>query len=243
MPISMFYDTTFANVASHTCTWTVPAGVDGVTFEIWGGGGGGASGYCECDCRIRTGGGAGGGYSSITIPVTSGSTYDMTMGNGGVASSGDGGPESSGNGSRGCNGGKTFITGTGLTNFCAEGGQGGYSNITHNCYSCACQFDGGGPAYGGTVNFKGGFASTGRLGSSSCWGFYSLGGDGAGPGGGAAGMNMAAYSSWQYGNRCDNPSMDGTLPGGGGAGHGCTDCICRTTGSGRGAPGLIKITW
>lgn len=243
MPINMFYDTTCANVASHTCNWVIPTGVTGVTFEIWGGGGGGASGNCDCDCRTRTGAGAGGGYSSITIPVTPGSVYAMTIGNGGVASNGYGGPTSSGN-SRGCNGGTTYITGTGLSNFCAEGGQGGYSNITHNCYSCACQFDGGGTAYGGTINFKGGFANTGQLGGSSCWSYYSLAGDGAGPGGGAGGRNIASYSSFQYGDRDSNPSMDGTLPGGGGAGHGCGSCCqCYTTGSGRGAPGLIKVTW
>ena len=244
MPISMFYDTTCANVASHTCNWVVPPDITGVTFEIWGGGGGGASGNCECDCRIRTGGGGGGGYSMVTIPVTPGSTYAMTMGNGGVASTGDGGPNTSGGSVRGCNGGTTYITGTGLSNFCAEGGQGGCSGITHNCYSCACQADFGGTAYGGSINYKGGYAQTGRIGGGSCWSFYSLGGDGAGPGGGAGGRNMAAYSSFSYGDRCNNPLLDGTLPGGGGAGHGCgSECQCRSSGSGRGAPGLIKITW
>lgn len=241
----MFYDTTFANVSSHTCNWVVPTGVTGVTFEIWGGGGGGASGNCECDCRVRTGPGGGGGYSSITIPVAPGATYAMTMGNGGVASSGDGGPTSAGAGAaRGCCGGTTFITGTGLSNFCAEGGKGGCNDITTNCYSCACQADFGGNAYGGTINFKGGFSSIGRIGSGGCWTFYSIGGDGAGPGGGAGGRNMSAYETYQYGSRCQNPAMDGTLPGGGGAGHGCgSRCCCYQTGSGRGAPGLIKITW
>lgn len=244
MPISMFYDTTFANVTSHSCNWAVPAGTQSVTFEIWGGGGGAASGECNCDCRTRTGGGAGGAYSMITIPTTPGDIYAMVMGNGGVASTGDGGPTNNGSSGRGCNGGTTYITGTGLSNFCAEGGQGGYSNLTHNCYSCACQFDGGGNAYGGTINYRGGYAQTGRIGGGSCWNFYSLGGDGAGPGGGAAGRNMSSYSSYQYGDRCQNPAMDGTLPGGGGAGAGCGNaCTCCTVGSGRGAPGLIKITW
>jgi hypothetical protein len=245
MPISMFYDTSCANVASHTCNWVVPTGVTGVTFEIWGGGGGGASGNCECDCRVRTGAGGGGGYSTITIPVAPGATYAMTMGNGGVASNGYGGPTNSGAGAaRGCCGGTTFITGTGLSNFCAEGGKGGCNDLATNCYSCACQADFGGLAYGGSINFKGGFAQMGRIGGNSCWSFFSNGGDAAGPGGGSGGKNMGSYSSFAYGDRCQNPLMDGMLPGGGGAGHGCgSECACCTVGSGRGAPGLIKITW
>ena len=238
----MFYDTTFANVTPHTCNWVVPDGVNGVTFEIWGGGGGGASGYCDCDCRVRTGGGAGGGYSMVTIPVTPGATYAMTIGNGGVDASGDGGPSSSGN-SRGCTGGTTFITGTGLTNFCAVGGGGGCSNIAVNCYGCACWYNGGGDAYGGTINQKGGPAKRGSIGGGSCWNHYSMGGDAPGPGGGRGGQNLSPYSSYNSGDRSNNPLMDGVLPGGGGAGHGCADCVCRTSGSGRGAPGLVKVTW
>jgi len=244
MPISMFYDTTGSNIIPHTCSYTVPAGVVSVTFEIWGGGGGSGQGFCECDCRLRTGGGAGGGYSMITIPVTAGDVYTMNIGNGGVSSGGYGGPSNNNGTGRGCCGGTTFITGTGLTNFCAEGGGGGCANITLVCYGCACWYDGGGNAYGGTINQKGGPARRGSIGGGSCWNHYSLGGDAAGPGGGRGGWNMTPHSSYGCGSRDSNPLMDGVLPGGGGAGHGCSNqCNCCNFGGGRGASGLIKVTW
>jgi hypothetical protein len=67
----------------------------------------------------------------------------------------------------------------------------------------------------------------------------------AGPGGGAGGVNLSG--------RFDNTSAEavigdsplhGRIPGGGGAGSGCwTTCVCTAINSGRGAPGLVKISY
>lgn len=100
--------------------WIVPSGVTCATFEIWGGGGAGA-GSCCC-----AGGppGESGAYAKKTIPVSAGSCYALTLGQATDCT----------NTTTGCRGCTTYITGTGLTNFCAEGGYGG----TSMCYPACC---------------------------------------------------------------------------------------------------------
>ena len=94
-----------------SCTWTVPGGTTCVRFQIWGAGGG----TPESRCCMHTMPGDTGAYASVIMPVTSGQSYTMC---GGCAyccySASDGR-----NQSRGC---PSYVTGTGLTNFCAEGG-------------------------------------------------------------------------------------------------------------------------
>lgn len=125
------------------CNWCIPSGtLCCVTFEIWGGGGGGAGACC---CMQGTPGGSG-AYAKKTIVGTSlagckyqlcvGLTTDCAINCCGIL---------------GC---PTYITGYGLSNFCAEGGYGGRNCcFTHwGNYFCA------GNNNGYVVNF--GFSCT-----------------------------------------------------------------------------------
>lgn len=144
------------------CRWCVPCGVTKVTFEIWGGGGGGA-GACCCMNGIP---GTTGAYSrkTLTYPeIEGGYCYSMCVA---TATSNT----NSFRGRRGCT---TYITGPGLTNFCAEGGYGGCSccgiwsttsNYSQDCITFASAggdpsagdcLGYGPPAYGGDENIRG----------------------------------------------------------------------------------------
>jgi len=144
------------------CRWCVPCGVTKVTFEIWGGGGGGA-GACCCMSGIP---GTTGAYSrkTLTYPdIEGGYCYSMC-----VATA-----TSNTNSFRGVRGCTTYITGPGLSNFCAEGGYGGCSccgiwsttaNYSQDCITFASAggdpsagdcLGYGPPAYGGDENIRG----------------------------------------------------------------------------------------
>jgi len=98
-----------------TCTWTVPAGVTCARFQLWGAGAG--SGY-GCCCAFTPFGGTG-AYASVIIPVTAGNSYTICSGCAHCCR-----PPQAGygnvNGYQGC---PSYVTGTGLSNFCAEGGE------------------------------------------------------------------------------------------------------------------------
>jgi len=96
-----------------SCTWTVPAGVTCARFQIWGSGAGTGSSCCCGWTHI----GPSGAYASVIIPVTEGDTYTLC-----------GGCAYCCYGTRGqvtVQGCPSYVTGTGLTNFCAEGGKAG----------------------------------------------------------------------------------------------------------------------
>jgi len=152
----------------HNClaNWCVPKGVCCITFEIWGGGGGGAGGCC---CMQGQPGGAGAyAYKTLTTAacnftynscqcytIQAASTTDCAVTCCGIV---------------GCN---SWITGSGLNNFCATGGcsgksccftfWGNYSCAGNNtgyvylCYDaynyCACYYgaDGGAPGRPGLL--------------------------------------------------------------------------------------------
>ena len=104
------FDTTYYRCGS-TCTWIVPAGATVAKFEVWGPGAYGGAGLCCGGSPF----GATGAYGTVIIPVAEGDTYTMCGGCSqctivccNQASTGQGSP--------------SFITGTGLVNFCAEGG-------------------------------------------------------------------------------------------------------------------------
>lgn len=94
-----------------TCSWTVPAGVTSARFQIWGAGS--MSGAAGC-CGGSPFGGTG-AYASVIIPVTAGNTYVLC---GGCAFC----CHSCWNQPANLNGCPSFVTGSGLTNFCAQGG-------------------------------------------------------------------------------------------------------------------------
>lgn len=95
------------------CNWKVPPDTSCITFEIWGGGGGGA-GSCCCAWGIPGGSGA---WAKKTITGDlGGCDYVMYAGFQACCS-----PVMA-CGYRGC---QSYVTGFGLSNFCAEGGFSG----------------------------------------------------------------------------------------------------------------------
>ena len=93
-------------------------GVTTVQFEIWGGGGGGAGGCC---CQQGSPGGSG-AYalktlcaSDLGVDTLGGMCYLVCIGPNSQCSIN----------CTGCQGCKTWITGCGLSNFCADGGMSG----------------------------------------------------------------------------------------------------------------------
>lgn len=93
--------------------WCVPSGVTTATMFLWGAGGGGA-GACACQQGVPGGSGA---HAKKQISVTAGDCYELCAGFGAECSVC----------CEGCTGGDSYIIGTNLTNFCAEGGRGGKS--------------------------------------------------------------------------------------------------------------------
>ena len=124
-----------ANNGGCCCAWTVPALTTTVRFELTGGGGSGSPGTC-------CGNGPVGGSSAYAVKTlhsykgcfTAGTTeYTVCAGgsnrcsccgfNGGFNCCGF----------RGC---VSYVTGTGLSNFCVEGGSWGWHQCSGGCYSC-----------------------------------------------------------------------------------------------------------
>lgn len=244
--VKLIYDSTCTSTSDTTCTWTVPNGVFRVTFEVWGGGGGGGLQGTNCNCCQRGGPGSGGGYASKTVDVVPGCQYNIVAGHAGVSSQAYGSYVS--RCCNGCSGGTSYVTGFGLAGFCATGGSGGYSDFNTNCYAiCGCNFYSRTPGqgYGGDTVAQGTWGIFSLWGDNSPYGISVFGGSAGGPGGGVGGNNISGgYCS---GHGCavttDSP-MHGRLPGGGGAGSGCfTCCRCCPWPSGRGAPGMVKITY
>lgn len=206
--------------------WTVPTTVSCATFEIWGGGGSGSP-VCCCTCWGGSPG-SGGAYSIKTIAVTPGATYTIMVGIGGCAN------QSWYNGNAcGCIGGTSYVTGSSLSNFCAEGGPGGFwcNSMAYNGCVCAA------PAYGGDLNLYG----RGPLVSGCCWSACgNAGPTGSSPFGGGWVWHHGAGSV---------ASLDcgsyGIFPGGGGTAkpmfaNGWCDCCYGCNGGG--ADGLVVIT-
>ncbi len=106
-------------------TFVVPSGVTSIRVRLWGGGGGGAS-------SSLTGGG-GGGFAIKTLSVTSGTSYTVTVGEGGL---------------QGTTGGTSSFG----SEVSATGGGGANNNSVG-------QHDGG-TGTGGDINATGGFGST-----------------------------------------------------------------------------------
>jgi hypothetical protein len=99
------------------CQWTVPDGATRARFQIWGAGGGSGAGHC-CGGSPY---GATGAYASVIIPVTPGDTYTLCAGCAYCCF-----PSRRSQGRvPGC---PSYVTGNGLNNFCANGGQGRLGN-------------------------------------------------------------------------------------------------------------------
>ena len=246
--VQLIYDTTCTSTSGVCCQWTVPTGTYAVTFEVWGGGGGGGTQGTSCDCCQRGGPGAGGGYSKKTVATVPGCQYTICAGPGGVSSQGWG--SYCGRCCNGCAGGTSFVTGYNVpSSFCATGGAGGPSDFNTNCYAhCGCNFCGylGGCGFNGDTMTNGNWGVMSSHGGQSPYDISVKGGDAGGIGGGAGGVNAgggyADGSSWCA--QTGESQLHGRIPGGGGAGSGgYTCCQCTPWASGRGAPGLVKISY
>jgi hypothetical protein len=106
-----------AQANGRCCLWTVPNKVTRVTFEIWSGGGGGAGHTC-CNCCSFAIGGAGGNYAIRTISTTPGCQYTVCAGGSWPCAA-----SHTCTASMGC---RSFVQGFNLSNFCVEGGCGGW---------------------------------------------------------------------------------------------------------------------
>lgn len=216
--------------ASST-TWVAPAGVTSVDVEVWGGGGAGGGQNLGSD---GGGGGGGGAYSKkVSIPVTPGTSYTVSVGTGGagvtsgtggaggdsyfiststvLAKGGAGGAPSTGTPPAGGVGGAA-ASGVGDTRY--SGGNGGKGRDNSN-------------GQGGPGGSSAGSAATGTSGAdpwSTTTAAAAPAGGGIGGNGGAAGANGSAPAS-----------------GNGGGGGGSGDGTSRTGGAG--APGKVAITY
>ena len=104
----------------HSTNFCVPTGVCCVRFEIWGGGGIPA-GMQNCGYMGPSGSAA---YAHKTMTVTPGTCYRVHAGYLECRRNNNGGSDTTKSTARQCENQHTYITGTGLTNFCAEQGCG-----------------------------------------------------------------------------------------------------------------------
>ena len=95
------------------CLWTVPSGVTRAQFQIWGAGAG-SSWSCCCGGSFF---GATGAFAVASIPVVAGCTYTLCSGCSYCCLPGTGGSY----GTPGY-GAASYVIGTNLTGFCAQGG-------------------------------------------------------------------------------------------------------------------------
>ncbi|WP_445454062.1 choice-of-anchor D domain-containing protein [Flavobacterium sp. 25HG05S-40] len=202
---------------SSNGTFIAPAGVTSIQVEAYGGGGGGARGGSSN--RHGGGGGGGGGYTlNSSVTVIPGTSYTITIGNGGNGSS-------SGNGSNGTTTTATF----GATTINATGGAGG----TRHASGGAGGAGGAGTKAGGT---GGTGTNSGSGGGGGAGGTISAGSSGTVASGGAGGGGMAGNGG--NGTTSNNASgSNGTNYGAGGGGG------TRTSGGGNGAGGYMVITY
>jgi hypothetical protein len=106
-----------------SCLWTVPAGASFARFEIWGAGAASKGNAC---CGLTMPGGSG-AYASVILPVVPGCQYQICAGcalcccyycdTSGLTAG------------QGC---MSFVTGYGLSNFCADGGDPHPGNWLYN---------------------------------------------------------------------------------------------------------------
>ena len=218
----------YENLANFTPTYSADV------LVVAGGGGGGGS-----DSNSEGGGGGGaGGYRTSTETLTSGGTYNISVGDGGAG--GAGGASRS----VGANGSNSQISGTGINTITSSGGGGGGFNNgvaggsgggTPYIYSGGCGALGGSGNLGGYNPPEG---NNGGLGSQCARQGDSGGGGGAGAvggtGTGGAGATFINGTTYAGGGAGGNGS--GTAAGGGGsspAGNG-TDGLGGGGGGGKG---------
>ncbi|MBV5282679.1 MAG: T9SS type A sorting domain-containing protein [Paludibacter sp.] len=200
-------------------TFTVPPGVYSINVEAWGAGAGGSN--------SKNKGGGGGAYAgNPAISVIPGTSYTVTVGQGGTA--GNNGQNSSFSslviaaGATGANGGTTANS-TGAITF--AGGNGGIS--TNNGGA-----GGGGSGGAGGAGGNGGNTTNNNAGAGGLAGIAGMGSTG---GAGGVGGYCVYYSKWY---QEWFPGNNGNSPGGGGGENSDSG-----SGSGAGANGQVLISW
>ncbi len=229
--------------------WTVPENVKSIKFEVLGGGGPGGSSGGDYEITV---GGQGGGYSSKTIYEENG---DFTPGSSSYTLCAAGTSQCS------CcchccmatrQGCTSWVTGNGLSNFCAVGGLGGTTpwDKMSNCYDChmstqccASNYDSSWgtqtintQSYGADVCFKGSSGSYTRK-YDCCSDVYGYSGGPSGPFS-VSGAPNGGHACTQCSGCRGGHSL---FPGGGGQGHAtASGSACW---GGFGAGGLVKVTY
>lgn len=254
-------------------TWTVPSGVYSAEFLVVGAGGGGGGTTNSVATRGSAGGGGGGGsVKLVTLPVSPGSSYTITIG-----AKGTGGTA----GVAGVNGGFTEVLLSGTTLIRSYGGLGGYATNSADASvaptivsqwagnggnrgsgtTASIQAGGGG---GGVLSFDRASYGTGAPlegslggnasanGSNGAIGAFGYGNGGGGGGGStatlAANQGGAAYGGGA-GATASNVATATNLAGSNatlaGCGGGGAYSGLSTTGAagGNGADGLVRITY
>ncbi len=214
--------TSVASAASNSIT--TPNTYSADMLIIAGGGGGGAHYY--------GGGGGAGGYRTSTQSLTGGTTYTITVG--------DGGAGSGVNNTRGGNGSDSSISGSGITTITSTGGGGGGSGGSTPNKTGKDGGSGGGSAYDNSSAGSGNTPSTSpSQGNNGGLGFNTPGvGNGGGGGGGAGSVGQAGYAPNNGGNGGNGlaSSITGSsvtrAGGGGGAAAGGTNGSGGTGGGG-----------
>lgn len=223
----------YTQTFNATGTWKAPAGVTSVQAECYGGGG--AGGSARAVSGAGGGGGAGGAYTKTNAyPVTSGTTYTVTVGGGGVASTGtftDGTASGSGGDSWFDNSstGPKAQGGTGGINKAVAGNGAGANGSTASSNGDTKNAGGNGAAGVGTTiggGGGGGAGSTGAGGNAS----GSTAGTGTTVGGGNGGAGTTAATGGA-----------GSAAGGAGGGARTNSTTARTGGAG--GTGRVILTW
>lgn len=190
-------------------TWVCPAGINAIQVECWGAGGGGG-GSTSSSSKYVGGGGAGGSYvKNLSVPVTPGVSYTITIGAGGAGGS------TSSTTCNGSNGGNSSFSGTGITSIVATGGGaglGGQSSLTAGTGAAASTTSNAG--------FSLSYSYAGGSGTTATW--VSSTSAKSGPGGGAAGNDGTGSTT----------AIGSTSGGSAGAGGGIGGAGLTTSGAG-----------
>ena len=197
---------------NSSTTWTCPANVTAVQVECWGAGGAGGSAYKPDSGNAFGGGGAGGSYAKKnSVSVVPGTSYTISIGEGGVSAISPSLATVSG--------GDSWFGSGSVASCLAKGGAGGQSVIS----------SGSGIVGGGGVG-----SSTGSVGDLFFAGGNGLAGQGSpintGGGGGGSGATLSVGGS-------ATSYLGATGVSGGGAGGNGKDSSGNGNGSQGGSPG------
>ena len=208
-------DVTLETPQNYTADFLVIGGGAGGGYNY--GGGGGAGGYRNSFNSEASGGG---GSSESSITIDGGTTYTITVGNGGA-----------GGGNPGTDGQSSSIAGSGLTTITSlGGGAGGSNNQVGNA-------GGSGGGAGAATNASGGAGTSnqGYAGGTSTNG----GGNGGGGGGGASAVGANPYqpNGGNGGNGLASSITGSSVTRTGGGGGGDYNATAGTGGSGGGGNG------